>query len=424
MVLSGMQRIWIWAALGVLCVGLGVAIGLLLGNRRLSRANRQRQNADAARSAFLRNMSHDILTPMNAILGYTQIALNHSPQPEQRRCLERIGENAQNLLTLLGDVLAISRLEGGKTRYQPEPLDITTVTEDALSITRSQLCSRNLTLDVQRVPLRNPYVRTDRALLRQVLVSILSNAVKFTDDGGTIRFQAACLPGKDARHVLLRYQIADTGIGMSPEFQAHLFEEFSQENTAVRTQYRGTGLGLSIAKRYLELMGGTIQVESRKGKGSTFTLEIPAELASEEELPRKAAAQNQPALNGIQVLLAEDNDLNAEIAAIQLEEAGLEVTRARNGGEALVLFTSNPPGHFDVILMDIMMPELDGLQTTRAIRSLTNRPDGGTIPIIAMTANAFAEDVEACLNAGMNAHLAKPINLSQVLETIARNIVP
>ena len=411
---------WLLGALAFACLALGVGIGLLAGRWCLTRAARQRGAADDAGTAFLKNMSHDVLTPMNAVLGYTQIALSQDPQPQVRSCLEKIDKSARHLLTLMGDVRTISRIEGGRAWYQPEPVDITSVVDDALDITQSLLSGRVLKLEIHRKPPEYPYVRADRALLREVLVKILGNAVKFTGDGGTIRFFSECCSDGGQGRMVVRFRIEDTGIGMSQEFLGHLFEKFAQEDPAARTQYRGSGLGLSIVKRYVDMMGGTIRVDSQKGRGSSFTLELPLERVPKGEIPKPLPPGARTDLTGVRVLLAEDNDLNAEIATIQLEEAGLIVTRARNGGDLLVRFTGDPPGTYNVILMDIMMPEMDGLQATRAIRTLTNRPDGRTIPIIALTANAFAEDVEACLNAGMNAHLPKPIVISQVLETIGR----
>ena len=414
---------WLLAVMALVCLGIGLGIGLLVGNRRLSKAIRHRREADAAQVAFLKNMSHDVLTPMNAIMGYTQIALKQEPQPQVRRCLEKIGESSEHLLTLMDDALTISRMEGGKVQCQPVPVDITTVFDEALSITKSFLANRTLTLNGRQEAPASPYVLADPVQLREVLVSILSNAVKFTNDGGSITFSASFFPGRDQRHMLVRYRISDTGIGMSPEFLEHLYEEFSQESPTARTQFRGTGLGMSIAKRYVQLMGGTISVESQKGVGTTFTVELPLELTEKALVQKQTLPMAQADLTGVSVLLAEDNDLNAEIAAIQLEEAGMKVTRARNGAEALMEFTGHDPGTFDVILMDIMMPEMDGCQAARIIRSLSNRPDGAVIPIIAMTANAFAEDVEACLQSGMNAHLSKPIVMPEVLKTIARNLI-
>ena len=255
-----------------------------------------------------------------------------------------------------------------------------------------------------------------------MLVNILGNAVKFTPDGGTITFEASYRPVGDGQRILARYRVADTGVGMSEDFIGHIFDEFSQEENSARTQYKGTGLGMAITRRYVELMGGTISVESRKGKGSTFIVEIPMARTDGSRIRKQDASAAIDDLAGVRILLAEDNDLNAEIATIQMERLGAQVTRAADGRQAVCAFAQNPPGTFDVILMDIMMPEMDGHEATAAIRNLANRPDALQIPIIAMTANAFAEDVQASLDAGMNGHLSKPVVMGEVVKTIARNL--
>ena len=359
---------------------------------------------------------------MNAIIGFTNIALKQDITPEIRGCLEKIRESSDHLLTLINDVLDISRIESGKTKFNPVPVDLTAVADVVLDITNGFLSNRNITFAVKRVNLKHPYVLADAVRIREVLVNILSNAVKFTDDGGSITFETQCLPGCDEQHIRIRYRISDTGIGMSPAFLEHIFDEFSQEESSARTQYKGTGLGMAITKRYVELMGGTISVESEKGTGSTFTVELPVELAVESSVQKQELPIAKTSLKGVKVLLAEDNDLNAEIATVQLEELGMTVTRAVDGKEAVRLFSQNPPETFDVVLMDIMMPEMNGYEATKTFRAMLDRPDAQTIPIIAMTANAFAEDIQESLNAGMNAHIAKPIAIDEVANTIVRNL--
>ena len=222
--------------------------------------------------------------------------------------------------------------------------------------------------------------------------------------------------------MVARYKVSDTGIGMSEEFLEHIFDEFSQEESTARTKYKGTGLGMAISKRYVDLMGGTISVQSRKGAGSTFVVEIPMELTEESRVQKKSASFGSGSLMGVKVLMAEDNDLNAEIATVQLEELGIRVTRAANGRCAVRTFAENPPGTFDIILMDIMMPEMNGYEATAAIRNLPDHGDARRIPIIAMTANAFAEDVQTSLDAGMNGHIAKPIVMAEVVRAISQNL--
>ncbi|MGN0366141.1 MAG: ATP-binding protein [Suilimivivens sp.] len=391
-------------------------------NIQLEDTVKQAQSANIAKTTFLNNMSHDIRTPMNAIIGFTNIALKHHPESEVQNCLMKIGESSEHLLTLVNDVLDISRIESGKTKFAPVPVDITTVTDAVLGITNGFLIDRNLTFTVSRAKLENPYVLADAVRIREVLVNILSNAVKFTNDGGTIHFETDYRPGEDDRHIVVRYRISDTGVGMTEEFVGRVFEEFAQEENGARTQYKGTGLGMAITKQYVELMGGTISVESKKGSGSTFAVELPMELTDPENVGQQELPHMKESLQGIRVLLAEDNDLNAEIAEIQLKEFGIKVTRVTDGKQTVKLFADSPAGTFDVILMDIMMPQMNGYEATKAIRNLGDRPDGCTIPIIAMTANAFAEDVQASLDAGMNGHLSKPIVIEEVVKTIARNL--
>ena len=391
-------------------------------NRELNRLRLEAESANSAKSAFLNNMSHDIRTPMNAIIGFTNIALKQNPNPEVRACLDKIGDSSEHLLTLINDVLDISRIESGKFQFTPAPVDIVAVADTVVNVTSGFLANRNIRFDCQLAEPESRYVLADAVRIREVLVNILGNAVKFTEDGGTIRFEASYLPGVDERHIVARYRIADTGVGMSEDFIGHIFDEFSQEENSARTQYKGTGLGMAITKRYVDLMGGTIGVESQKGVGSTFTVELPMELTDDHGMQKQDFSADGSDLTGVKLLLAEDNDLNAEIATIQLEELGIRVTRVPDGRQAVRAIAENPPGAFDVILMDIMMPELDGYAATAAIRALPDRPDAMRIPIIAMTANAFAEDVQASMAAGMNGHLSKPIVMSEVVKTIARNL--
>ncbi len=391
-------------------------------NQALEDAVRTAENANQAKTIFLNNMSHDIRTPMNAIIGFTNIAMKHNPRPEVYNCLRKISTSSEHLLTLINDVLDISRIESGKIKYAPIPVDITAVADTVLNIMQGFLSNRKITFRTELAAVETPYVLADAVRIREVLVNILGNAVKFTDDGGTIRFEVSYLPGTDEGHILARYRISDTGIGMSEEFVGHIFDEFSQEETSARTQYKGTGLGMAITKRYVDLMGGTITVESRKDEGSTFTVEIPLELTDGSCIQKQNAPASQAELAGVRILLAEDNDLNAEIATTQLEELGIQVTRAANGREAVDLFAQNPPGTFDMIFMDIMMPDMNGYEATGAIRAMQDRPDASGIPIIAMTANAFAEDVQASLDAGMNGHIAKPIVMDEVIKAIVGNL--
>ena len=380
------------------------------------------ESAIKAKSTFLSNMSHDIRTPMNAIIGFTNIGLKQNPTPELKNCLEKISNSSEHLLTLINDVLDISRIESGKIKYTPLPIDIREVTDTVLNIMHGFLSNRNINFRTRRTRIETPYVLADAVRIREVLVNILGNAVKFTDDGGSIIFEMNYHPWEDDKHIVVCYRISDTGVGMSEEFVEHIFDEFSQEENSARTQYKGTGLGMAITKRYVDLMGGTISVESKKNEGSTFTIEIPFELTDESEVRKQGIPASRADLTGVKILMAEDNELNAEIAMVQLEEAGIQVTRASDGKEVVKIFAENPPGTFDIILMDVMMPEMNGYEATKAIRSMNKGHDDSNIPIIAMTANAFAEDVQASLDAGMNGHIAKPINIDELIKAIARNV--
>ena len=383
----------------------------------------QAQAASKAKRTFLSNMSHDIRTPMNAIIGFTNIALHQDSVPEMHNCLKKIEESSDHLLSLLNDVLDLSRIESGKVEFSPVPTNITAVTDSVIEIVKGMLLNRELNFEVHREPLQNPYVMTEPVRIREILVNILNNAVKFTKDGGTIRFDAGGRPGVDAQHIVICYRIKDTGIGMSEDFQKKIFDEFAQEENGARTQYKGTGLGMPISKKYIELMGGTITVDSRKGVGTTFTVEIPMELTNAEKVEKTKPLVQHNDLKGIKVLLAEDNDLNAELATMLLEDLGMTVTRAADGQEVVDLFAEYPAGTYDIILMDIMMPKMDGHQVAKAIRAMyADRPDAEEIPIIALSANAFSEDVQASLDAGMNGHVSKPLNMEEVTKVIERNL--
>ena len=391
-------------------------------NQKLEDAVHTAENASRAKTIFLNNMSHDIRTPMNAIIGFTNIALKLEPKPEVKNCLDKISNSSEHLLTLINDVLDISRIESGKVKFAPIPVDIRTVADTVISIMQGFLHDRSIVFQTNLEVPETPYVLADDVRIREVLVNILGNAVKFTEDGGSIDFEVSYHRGEDEQHIMVRYRIADTGVGMTEEFVEHIFDEFSQEENSARTQYRGSGLGMTITKRYVDLMGGTICVESKKGEGSTFTVEIPLELTDVENVQKQDLPIAKVNLSGVKVLLAEDNELNAEIAMVQLEELGVLVTRVSDGKEAVKIFAENPPETFDMIFMDVMMPEMNGYEATAAIRAMKSRPDARRIPIIAMTANAFAEDVQASLDAGMNGHIAKPIVMDEVEKAIARNV--
>ena len=381
------------------------------------------QAANKAKTAFLSHMSHDMRTPMNAIIGFTGIAMKNNPSDKVKNCLEKIGESSEHLLSLINDVLDLTHIESGKVKYDPVPADVKNITDSALDIIKGFLTNRDINFKIQREDAKIPNVLADPARLRDVLVNILSNAVKYTPDGGTITFEARCQEKGGDGYINMRYRISDTGIGMSEEFTKEVFEEFVQEDSGARTQYHGVGLGMAIVKKYVDMMGGTISVQSKKHEGTTFTVDIPLEITDKECNKSDTGFSEKVNLTGVNVLLAEDNELNAEVAAVQLEEFGMNVERAVDGKNAVEMFRNHPKGTFDVILMDVMMPEMNGYEATKAIRAMNDRPDGKNIPIIAMTANSFAEDVQASLDAGMNAHLSKPIVIDEVIKTILRYVL-
>ena len=422
----------VFAEYGGLAVGVSFVIifvllllvySLSVSRKKQMEALKEAQDANAAniaKTTFLNHMSHDIRTPMNAIVGFTDIAMKRKPDKEVENCLKKIRQSSEYLMTLINDVLDISRIESGKLEYKPVPVDLRDIINTVSSIARGYMENRDLNFCVSREELKTPYVMADEIRIREVLLNIISNAVKFTKDGGAISFAAENAPGNDDHHIIIRYRISDTGIGMSEEFQSRIFDEFTQENDGARTSYKGTGLGMAIAKKYVDLMGGKIEVSSRQGVGSTFTVEIPLRIAEQILTEKEEKLRKDMDLHGLHVLLAEDNDLNAEIAVSLLEEQGMIVTRAADGKSALLQFCNTAPGTFDLILMDIMMPEMNGYETTKAIRNLSDRPDGKEIPIIAMTANAFAEDVQAALDAGMDDHVAKPMDMDILISAIEK----
>jgi signal transduction histidine kinase/ActR/RegA family two-component response regulator len=385
-------------------------------NLLLKEAAQRAEDANQAKSEFLSRMSHDIRTPINGIVGMAAIAAKHLDDQEKvRDCLNKIEDSSEHLLSLVNDVLDMNRIESGKTTVAQQPFDLRECLGNCASIVAGQLMGREVTLVRDFEGIRHPHVIGDELHLRQVFINILGNAVKFTLDGGTITFRADEL--ERSGQTIYHFEIEDTGIGMKQEYLPHLFEAFTQEDDGSRTTYKGTGLGMAITKKFMDLMGGTIQVESQLNVGTKFTLELPMEVDTVVH-PEPVPVDVQFDLRGMRVLLVEDNDLNLEIAQEILEEQGVVVTTAENGQQAVERFQSAAPGDFDAILMDIMMPVLDGLSAAKIIRA-TQRPDAKTIPILAMTANAYDEDIRKTREAGMNAHLSKPIDVEMLYATLA-----
>ncbi len=385
-------------------------------NVALASAAKEAQSANSAKSEFLLYMSHDIRTPINGIMGMTEIAFKHIENKERIfDCLTKIQNSSNHLLNLINDVLSMSRIESGKTKAEHKPFNLRLCAENCSSIVEGQFSGRDLVLIKDFDGIRHPQVIGDELHLRQVFINILGNSVKFTPDGGKIYFRINEI-GAESEKAVFQFELEDTGIGMSPEFLPHIFEAFRQEENSSRTNYNGTGLGMSITKRFMELMGGTIQVESTPHVGTKFTLKLPIEVDFEERAdePVSDEAIN---ISGMKVLAVEDNELNLEIVCELLADQNVSVTTAVNGKLAVEAFENNPPGTFDVILMDIMMPVMDGLTAAKTIRSL-NRPDAKTIPILALTANAYDDDVRKTKEAGMNAHLPKPLNSEDLYKAL------
>ena len=367
-------------------------------------------------------MSHDIRTPLNGIIGLLEVDAAH---PENREQVdsnrEKMRVSADYLMSLLNDVLQMSKLESGETTLAHEPMNPYRMGEEILTIVGQRAAESGVTLalDEHSDQAADLWVYGSPIHLRQIFLNIYTNCIKYNKVGGSITTLLQMVE-KDEKNVTYRWTISDTGIGMSEEFLEHIFDPFTQENTDARSVYQGAGLGMAIVKGLVEQMGGHIQVSSRENVGSTFVVTIPFEIAEPVQAEASKEKDGAPAdIRGMRLLLVEDNELNAEIARLLLEDKGAVITRVGNGQQALDLFREEPAGSFDGILMDVMMPVMDGLTATRAIRGL-DRPDAKTIPIIAMTANAFAEDAAKCFDAGMNAHLSKPLDIRKVISTIAR----
>lgn len=385
-------------------------------NAALREAAQAAREASQAKTVFLSHMSHDIRTPINGIMGMADIAIrNRSDQARVSDCLEKITAASHHLLSLVNDVLDMSRIESGKVQLEDKPFYMTALLDGCYSVVAGQALERNLTLRRDFSGITAEPLRGDELHLRQILINILGNAVKFTPEGGEVSFTAAD-EGIEGGEAALTVVIRDNGIGMSEEFQQKIFEPFSQAEDGGRSKYKGTGLGMSIVKQLLDLMGGTIELQSAPGQGSTFTvrLRLPIEDAP---APVQEAGDAEMDLTGLRVMLVEDNELNMEIAQFVLEECGVQVALAWNGKEALDLFVEKAEHSFDVILMDVMMPVMGGLDAARAIRA-SGKADAGTVPIVAMTANAYEEDRRAALEAGMDRHLAKPLERQELIQTL------
>ena len=390
-------------------------------NEKLQIAAENAESANRAKSTFLFNMSHDIRTPMNAIIGYADLASRHLDDPAKlEKYMENIQVCGQNLLMLLNNVLDLARIENDKTEMEYSVSDVDKDFRNCIAMFQNQADSKGQTLTVT-TQLPYPYIYADIPHLTEVCTNLVSNAVKYTGAGGTIRCGITQKPGEKEGWCDTVVTVADNGIGMSQEFQKHIFEPFERERTSTVSKVEGSGIGMGIVKKLVELMGGTVEVESKIGVGSTFTVTIPCRIASEDEIQakREINPSDQKCLCGTRILLTEDNDLNAEIATELLQEEGCTVDRAKDGVECVDMLEKAANGTYQLILMDVQMPVMNGYDATKKIRRMDD-PQKANIPIVAMTANAFSEDKQVALDAGMNDHIAKPINMSVLVPTLRK----
>ena len=443
-------------ALTCLCILItAVCIVLVIRAQRFraetEKALRKAEEASVAKTEFLSNMSHDIRTPINGIMGMLDIAEdNFDNKARVRDCMTKMRGAASHLLSLINDVLDMTKIESGNMQMLDTSFDLRALLDSCCSIVEGQIVDRHMTFTKQIGPFWHPYLIGSELHIRQVLINILSNSVKYTPDGGEINFRAKETLFEEGL-VHLRMEIKDNGIGMSEEFLQHIFEPFTQEQRSSRTHYKGTGLGMAITKKLVDQMHGSLDVESEPGKGSTFIVRLslpvgtppknepsvvvrhaaPAAAsgsswndtpaaAAETAPAAPAAAEAAPPLAGLHLLLAEDNELNSEIATTLLGEQGAKITAVENGRLALEAVQNAAPRTYDAILMDVMMPEMNGLEATRCIRAYEGKGPGEGTPIIAMTANVFADDVKACLDAGMNSHVGKPLDMKVLIGEILK----
>ena len=393
-------------------------------NQAAEEAFQVAQEANRSKSSFLANMSHDIRTPMNAIIGITSL-VRHDAADKGKviEYADKIDISSQHLLGIINDVLDMNKLESGQIQLSEDSFDLQDILNEVTSILTVQAKKKNVCFYPIQTQIMHWHLIGSPLHLRQILLNIMGNAIKYNKEGGSVTTSVTETEStSDFNSVMLEFICQDTGIGMSKDFQEHMFEPFAQEKEMMQTVYSGTGLGLPIVKKIVEVMQGTIDYTSEKEKGTTFVIRLPFQVDKKKE---QYTVQDEEAktvvLDGMKVLLAEDNVLNMEIADFICENEGMIVTKAWNGKEALELFEQAEPGTFDIILMDLMMPVMSGLETAKNIRAL-QRPDAKTIPIIAMTANAFSDDVADCKAAGMNEHVSKPLDADKLIETIAKYV--
>ena len=391
-------------------------------NDKLEIALKKAEEASLAKTRFLNNMSHDIRTPMNVILGYAQLMeneLNGKEMPETLVHLEKLQQSGELLLSIINNVLDIAQIESGRMELDENYCQIEDVWKSLLAVFDVKARKKNITLHYA-MNVEHEHVLTDTTKVKEIFVNILSNAMKYTPSGGSVMVDVAELPCDEPGYMIEKVRVSDSGIGMSQEYMTNIFEAFTRERNTTKSKIAGTGLGMSIVKKYVDLLGGTINVESELGKGSTFTVTLKHRIADESYYVKKHVESSETGseiLEGRNLLLAEDNDLNAEIAEAILKHVGLKIDRVEDGIQRVNRIMEMPVGTYDMILMDIQMPKMDGYKATQAIRHLPDR-DKACIPIIAMTANAFEEDKRDAIAAGMNGHIAKPIQIDKLLSML------
>ena len=380
--------------------------------------------ANRAKTVFLNNMSHDIRTPMNAIIGFTALAESHLDNSEQvKDYLSKISVSSQHLLSLINDVLDMSRIESGKVTIEESETHLLDVIGDIETLVHASAADKQLELFVDTKGVVHEDIITDKLRLNQILINILSNAIKFTPSGGSIEFRVLEKPSELDGQAIYEFSIKDSGIGMSEEFQKIIFESFTREKTSTVSGIQGTGLGMAITKNIVDMMGGTISVSSVEGKGSEFVVDLPCRICTDADRAEAAAeheaeeALSKADFSGKRILLVEDNEMNQMIAVAILGEAGFEIDIAKDGVEAVEKMDENPAGQYDIVLMDIQMPRMNGYEATRQIRALED-PGKAGIPIVAVTANAFEEDRAEAMESGMNGHLAKPYDIKEIMKTL------
>ena len=395
-------------------------------NEKLEIALKKAEDASLAKTRFLNNMSHDIRTPMNAILGYAQLMVNElkgKNLPEISEYLKKLQQSGNLLLSIINNVLDMARIESGRMEIDENYGMIEDIWQTLFEIFDDEAKKKNIALHYT-INVEHEHILTDVTKVKEIFVNILSNTMKYTPSGGSVMINIDELPCSGPGYMIVRTRVSDTGIGMSQEYLTNIFEAFTRERNTTKSKIAGTGLGMSIVKKYVELLGGTIDVESELGKGSTFTVTLKHKIADENYYVKNYAENPETyseILKDRKILLAEDNDLNAEIAEAILERAGLKTERVEDGIQCVNKIEKMPAGTYDMILMDIQMPKMDGYKATQEIRHLPDKAKT-CIPIIAMTANAFEEDKKAALAAGMNGHIAKPIQVDKLLSTLSEII--